>query len=47
MIVITTNNGKNYLQNLLNSFNCVDILNNKILILDTRSGDKICLNGLV
>lgn len=46
MIVIATNNGKNYLQNLLNSIEDIDILNNKILILDTGSTDKEYLNNL-
>lgn len=46
MIVIATNNGKQYLQNLLNSLEEVELLNNKILILDTGSTDKEYLNNL-
>jgi hypothetical protein len=46
MIVIATNNGKNYLPNLLNSLEDIDLLNNKILILDTGSTDKEYLSNL-
>lgn len=40
MIVISTNNGKNYLNNLLESLEKINLYNQKILIVDTGSTDN-------
>jgi hypothetical protein len=46
MIVITTNNGKSHLERLLNELNNLDLLNHKVLVVDSGSSDIESLNYL-
>ena len=39
MIVITTHNGKNHLEKLLSELNNLDLINHKILVVDSGSSD--------
>ena len=39
MIVITTNNGKSHLERLLNELNNLDLLNHKVLVVDSGTND--------
>ena len=46
MIVITTNNGKSHLERLLNELNNLDLLNHKVLVVDSGKNDTESLNYL-
>ena len=46
MIVITTNNGKSHLERLLNELNNLDLLNHKVLVVDSGTNDTESLNYL-